>query len=119
MAISKSMLAIAGKSMFNSSEWKPFGEAQPLKDLWDALYPGEDLYNQIDGEEATVVAVDFESGDTALRLEIPLKDGSAIQLKLGKGDYEEGDKVKISTITAQELHKVGSDPIVRYSGEVI
>ena len=117
--IAKSFLAVAANSVFNSSEWKPVGEAYSLKDIWEAQFPGQDLYGNIDGDEAEVVAVDFASGDTALRLEIPFKDGTSVQLKLAKGDYEEGDKVKISTITGQELRKVGSDPIVRYSGEVI
>ena len=117
--IAKSFLAVAANSVFNSSEWKPFGEKYSLKDIWEAQFPGQDIYSNIDGNEATVVAVDFASGDTALRLEIPFKDGTSVQLKLAKGDYEEGDKVKIDTITGQELHKVGADPIVRYSGEIL
>jgi hypothetical protein len=114
--IAKSFLAVAGNSMFNKSEWKPIGEAYSLKDIWDTTNPG--LYEEIKGDEAEVVAVSFESGD-ALRIEVPFKDGTSIQLKLAKGDYEEGDKIRISSITGQELRKVGSDPIVRYSGEVI
>ena len=117
--ISASFLAVAGNSMFNSSEWRPFGEAYALKDIWEAQFPDQDLYNNIAGDEAEVVAVEFASGDTALRLEIPFKDGTSVQLKLAKGSYDEGDKVKISSITGQELHKVGADPIIRYSGEVI
>lgn len=117
--ISASFLAVAGASMFNKSEWTPFGEAYSLKDIWEAQFPGQNLYDNIEGEEAEVVAVNFESGDTALRLEIPFKDGTSVQLKLAKGDYDEGDKVKIATITGQELHKVGADPIIRYSGETV
>ena len=114
--ISKSFFAAAQSAMFNKSEWKPVGEAYSLKDIWDATNPG--LYEMIDGDAAEVVAVSFENGD-ALRIEIPFKDGTSVQLKLAKGDYDEGDKVKISSITGQELHKVGADPIVRFSGEVI
>lgn len=114
--LSKSFLMAAQAASFNPSEWKPVGEAFSLKDIWDQTNPG--LYEEIDGDEAEVVAVTFENGD-ALRLEIPFKDGTSIQLKLAKGDYEEGDKVKISSVVGQELKKVGSDPIVRYSGEVI
>ena len=114
--ISKSFLAVAQNSMFNKSEWKPVGEAYSLKDIWDATNPG--LFEEIDGDTAEVVAVSFENGD-ALRIEVPFKDGTSVQLKLAKGDYEEGDKIKISSITGQELRKVGSDPIVRYSGEVL
>lgn len=117
--IAKSFLAVAGNSVFNSSEWRPFGEQYGLKEIWDAMYPGQDLYENIDGNEAEVICVDFASGDTALRLEIPFKDGTSVQLKLAKGDYQEGDKVAIDTIKGQELHKVGADPIVRYSGDVI
>ena len=114
--ISKSFLAVAQNSMFIKSEWKPVGEAYSLKDIWDATNPG--LFEEIDGDTAEVVAVSFENGD-ALRIEVPFKDGTSVQLKLAKGDYEEGDKIKISSITGQELRKVGSDPIVRYSGEVL
>lgn len=114
--LSKSFLAAAQTSMFNPSEWKPVGPAYTLKEVWDATNPG--LYEEIKGDEAEVISVTFESGD-ALRLEVPFKNGSSVQLKLAKGDYDEGDKIKISSIMAQELRKVGSDPIVRYSGEVI
>lgn len=114
--ISKSFFAAAQSAMFNKSEWKPVGEAYSLKDIWDTTNPG--LYEMIDGDAAEVVAVSFENGD-ALRIEIPFKDGTSVQLKLAKGDYDEGDKIKISSITGQELRKVGSDPIVRYSGEVL
>ena len=116
--INADFLEIAGKSFFNKSEWNPVGDAYSLKDIWDAQFPGENLYENIDGDTAEVVAVDFASGDTALRLEVNFKDGSSVQLKLAKGDYDEGDKVKIATITGQKLVKVGADPIVRYSGEV-
>lgn len=117
--ISASFLAVASNAMFNSSEWRPVGDAYSLKDIWEAQFGADSPYGNIDGDVATVVAVEFASGDTALRLEIPFKDGTSVQLKLAKGDYDEGDKVKISSIKGQELRKVNSDSIVRYSGEVI
>lgn len=115
--LSSGFIAAATKAMFNSSEWKPFGEKFTLKEIWDITNPG--LYDQIDGDTAEVTATEFADGEISLRLTVPFKDGSSIELKLsGKSDLEEGDKVKVSSIKGQELHKVGSDPIVRYDGEV-
>jgi len=116
--LSKSFMAAASQSMFNKSEWKPVGEPYALKDIWDQTNPG--LYEEIDGDKAKVVAVMFEGQEEpALRIEVPFKDGTSVQLKLAKGDYDEGDEISISSIVGQELHKVGSDPIVRYSGQVL
>ena len=115
--ISASFVAAAQKSMFNSSEWKPFGEKFSLKDIWDVTNPG--LYDNVEGDVAEVTATEFADGQVGLRINVPFKDGTSIELKLsGRSDLEEGDKVKISSITGQELHKVGSDPIVRYDGTV-
>ena len=117
--IAKRFIALAKGAVFNQSGWNPYGEQYSLKDIWEAQFPGENIFDKIEGDVAEVVAVEFASGDTALRLQIPFKDGSSVQLKLGKGDYKEGDQVKISTIVGQELRKLGSDSIVRFSGEVI
>ena len=115
--LSASFVAAAAKSMFNPSEWKPFGEKFNLKDIWAVTNPG--LYDQIDGDKAEVTSTEFADGQTGLRITVPFKDGTSIDLKLsGRSDLEEGDEVLISSITGQELHKVGSDPIVRYDGEV-
>ena len=115
--LSQSFVTAAGKAMFNSSEWKPFGDKFSLKDIWDVTNPG--LYEEINGDEAEVTATEFSDGQIGLRITVPFKDGTSIELKLsGKSELEEGDKVKVSTITGQELHKVGQDPIVRYDGEV-
>lgn len=114
---SSSFLAAAQKSVFNSSEWKPFGQKYTLKDIWAVTNPGQ--YAQIDGDVATVTATTFSDGQVGLRLTIPFKDGSSVELKLsGKTTLEEGDKVKIDSIMGQELHKIGQDPIVRYDGEL-
>lgn len=99
--------------------WEPFGEAYNLKDIWEAQFPEKDLYGEIDGDTAEVVAVEFADGNIALRLEIPFKDGSNVRLKLANvSDYDEGDKVIISTIAGQEFHKEGYAPIIRYSGVI-
>lgn len=112
---SAAFFAAVSNSMFNGSQWMPTGEKYSLKDIWAETNPG--LYDQIDGDEATVTATEFQDGSTSLRIEVPFKDGSAIQLKLsGKSELEEDDKVKISSIYGQELKKAGSDPIVRYDG---
>lgn len=109
-------LQAVAKSTFNSSEWKPTGERYSLKDVWAVTNPG--LYKEIDGDVAEVTATEFADGQVGLRITVPFKDGSSLELKLsGKSELDEGDKVKIDSITCQQLTKVGSDPIVRYDGE--
>ena len=113
----KSFLNAVSNSQFNSSEWKPFGEKYTLKEVWEVTNPG--AWEQINGDTAEVTATEFADGQIGLRISVPFKDGSNIELKLsGKSALEEGDRVKIASITCQELHKMGSDPIVRYDGEV-
>lgn len=115
--ISKSMAQAAAKSMFSPSEWKPVGDPVNLKDLWEVTNPG--LYDEIEGETAEVTAASFKDGTVGMRITISFKDGETMDLRLsGKSDLEEGDLVSISSITAQELKKVGRDTIVRYDAEV-
>lgn len=102
----------------NENMWEPCGDSYALKDIWEVQFPDQDMYGNIDGDVAEIVSVNLASGNTALRIEIPFKDGTSVQLKLANGDYEEGDKVYISSITGQKLQKKGCDPIVRYSGEL-
>ena len=113
--ISKSFLAVASTSVFNKSEWVPTGDAFTLKEICDAT--GMFNYEDIDGDEAEVTAAEFSDGSTSLRLTVPFKDGSSIELKAGKAiqnGYDEGDKVKIDLIYGQELKKAGQPSIVRY-----
>lgn len=113
--ISKSFLAVASNSVFNKSEWVPTGDAFTLKEVCDAT--GMFNYDDIDGDEAEVTAAEFSDGSTSLRLTIPFKDGSSIELKAGKAiqnGYDEGQKVKIDLIYGQELKKAGQPSIVRY-----
>ena len=113
--ISKSFLAVANNSVFNKSEWVPTGDAFTLKEVCDAT--GMFNYEDIDGDEAEVTAAEFSDGSTSLRLTVPFKDGSSIELKAGKAiqnGYDEGDKVKINLIYGQELKKAGQPSIVRY-----
>lgn len=115
--LSAAFVNAAQKSMFNPSEWVPFGNPYTLKDIWSVTNPG--LYEEIDGELAEVTSTSFDNGDVAYRLTIPFKNGSSVDLKLSsKSDLVEGDKVRIDSIKGQELHKVGQDPIVRYDGEL-
>lgn len=117
VSLSRSFMAAAAKATFNSSEWKPFGEKYSLKDIWKVTNPG--LYDQIAGDTAEVTATEFRDGSISLRITVPFKDGSSLELKLsGKSTLVEGDTVKIDSIVGQELHKVGGDPIVRYDAEV-
>ena len=113
--ISKSFLAVASKSVFNKSEWVPTGDAFTLKEICDAT--GMFKYENIDGDEAEITAAEFSDGSTSLRITVPFKDGSSIELKAGKNiqnDYDEGDKIKIDLIYGQELEKASQPSIVRY-----
>lgn len=113
---SASFIAAEASSTFNSSSWTPVGEAYSLEDIWAETHPG--LYENIKGDTAEVTATNFTDG-VGLRINVPFKDGSSLELKLsGKSNLEEGDKVLISSITGQELKKVGSKNIVRYDGEL-
>lgn len=119
---SSSFLAAAQKAMFNSSEWKPVKDEDgnevkyTLEEIWEVTNPG--LYKEIAGDTAEVTATEFNDGQIGLRITIPFKDGSTVELKLsGKSALEEGDKVKISSITGQELKKAGQDNILRYDAE--
>ena len=114
---SKQLLAAAKASGFNSSEWTPVDEPFTLEELWDEMYPGK--YAQLK-DTAKVVAVQFEGQtDPALRIELEFKNGGTYQLKVGKGDLEEGDVIQTSSIYGQELTKMGSENIVRYYGELV
>jgi hypothetical protein len=113
--ISKSFLAVANNSVFNKSEWVPTGDAFTLEEICEATEMFD--YKDIQGDEAEVTAAEFSDGSTSLRLTVPFKDGSSIELKAGKAiqnGYDEGDKVKINLIFGQELKKAGQPSIVRY-----
>lgn len=124
MKISSSMIA-ASQKVFNPNAWervtdKEGNEVPPvsLKDLWAASMPG--LYGKIDGDTAAVTLTVFPSGDTALRLAVPIKGGKPIELPLsGKSELEEGDEVSIDSIIAFELVKAGSEPITRYDAVAV
>jgi hypothetical protein len=113
--ISKSFLAVASNSVFNKSEWVPTGDAFTLAEICDAT--GMFNLDDVDGDEAEITAAEFSDGSTSLRITVPFKDGSSIELKAGKAiqnGYDEGDKVKINLIYGQELKKAGQPSIVRY-----
>lgn len=113
--ISKSFLAVASNSVFNKSEWVPTGDAFTLAEICEAT--GMFDLKDVDGDEAEVTAAEFSDGSTSLRLTVPFKDGSSIELKAGKGiqnGFDEGDKVKLNLIYGQELKKAGQPSIVRY-----
>lgn len=113
--LSVSFMAVAQQSVFNSSEWKPVGDAYTLKEICDQT--GLFNYKEIDGDEAEITEAEFSDGSTTLRITIPFKDGSDIELKAGKAiqnGYDEGDKVPISLIFGQELKKAGQPSIIRY-----
>ena len=96
-------------------EWSPVGDKFTLEEVCEAT----EMFNinDVDGEEAEITAVELSEDSISLRISIPFKDGSSIELKAGntiqKG-FEEGDKVKVNLIYGQELHKIGSPSIVRY-----
>lgn len=112
--ISSAFLSVVSNSVFNKSEWMPTGDAYTLKEIWDATGMS---YEDIDGNEAEITAAEFSDGSTALRITVPFKDGTEIELKAGKAvqnGFDEGDKVKIDLIYGQELKKAGQPSIVRY-----
>lgn len=113
--IGKSFLMVASNSVFNKSEWVPTGDAFTLEEICEAT--GMFNYNDIAGDEAEITAAEFSDGSTSLRITVPFKDGSSIELKAGKAvqnSLDEGDKVKVSLIYGQELKKAGQPSIVRY-----
>ena len=117
MGLTASFLSAAKKAMFNPNSWKPVGEPVSLKEIWDAMSPG--MYEEIDGDVATVTSVTFADGNTAYRISIPMKGGDAVELNLSpQSDLTEDDEVDISSITGQLLRKAGQDDIIKYDGEL-
>ena len=117
MGLTASFLSAAKKAMFNPNSWKPVGEPVSLKEIWDAMSPG--MYEEIEGDVATVTSVTFEDGNTAYRISIPMKGGDAVELNLSpQSDLTEDDEVAISSITGQLLRKAGQDDIIKYDGEL-
>ena len=117
MGLTASFLSAAKKAMFNPNSWKPVGDPVSLKEIWDAMSPG--MYEEIDGDVATVTSVTFDDGNTAYRISIPMKGGDAVELNLSpQSDLTEDDEVDISSITGQLLRKAGQDDIIKYDGEL-
>ena len=117
MGLTASFLSAARKAMFNPNSWKPVGEPVSLKEIWDAMSPG--MYEEIDGDIATITSVTFDDGNTAYRISIPMKGGDAVELNLSpQSDLTEDDEVAISSITGQLLRKAGQDDIIKYDGEL-
>lgn len=117
MGLTASFLSAAKKAMFNPNSWKPVGDPVSLKEIWDAMSPG--MYEEIDGDVATVTSVTFEDGNTAYRISIPMKGGDAVELNLSpQSDLTEDDEVAISSITGQLLRKAGQDDIIKYDGDL-
>lgn len=117
MGLTASFLSAAKKAMFNPNSWKPVGDPVSLKEIWDAMSPG--MYEEIDGDVATVTSVTFDDGNTAYRISIPMKGGDAVELNLSpQSDLTEDDEVAISSITGQLLRKAGQDDIIKYDGEL-
>lgn len=96
-------------------KWTPIGDAFTLKEICDET--GIFNYDDILGDEAELIGIEFGDGSSTLRIAIPFKDGSKTELKAGVGiqkHYDEGDKVKVNLIYGQELQKIGHEIIVRY-----
>jgi hypothetical protein len=96
-------------------KWTPIGDAFTLKEIFDET--GMFNYDDILGDEAELIGIEFGDGSSTLRIAIPFKDGSKTELKAGVGihkHYDEGDKVKVNLIYGQELQKIGHEIIVRY-----
>ena len=126
LALSQNNLSQVSFRLFNlsrpdkpeQSTWMPYDEPYSLKEIWDISNPG--LYEQIDGDVAEIKVVTLKNGSEALRIFIPLKDGTSYELKVSPriSEIDEGDIVWIPSIKGQEFHKAGCDPIVLYDGEL-
>ena len=113
--INASFLSVAKQSVFNPSEWVPVGDAFTLEEICEAT--GMFDLKDVNGDEAEITATEFSDGTSTLRLTVPFKNGTSIELKAGKAvqnGFDEGDKVKLSLIYGQELKKAGQPSIVRY-----
>lgn len=97
-------------------DWTPVGDAYAFEEICDTGALGFD-YKDIDGEDAEITETELSDGSTTLRISVPLKNGKTRELKATKNiqnSFDEGDKIKVSLIYGQELHKIGQDSIVRY-----
>ena len=102
----------------NANTWTPFGEKKSLKEIWTVANPVN--YDQIDGDLAEVIAKELPNSRLSLRIRIPFKNGSYIDLIPSINSYfEEGDEIIISTITGQTFRKKGADSVVFYDGELL
>jgi hypothetical protein len=110
----------AQKAEFNSGGYQTVGDPKTLKEVWQKNHPG--LYEQVDGDKATVIAKWFDGAtEPSLRLSIPLRNGVKIEERLSsKSNLEEGDTVLIESIKGTLYYKAGGQPeyIVRYDGEL-
>lgn len=101
---------------YNPFEWLPVSEKFTLEEICDAEILNFN-YSDIQDDYAVIKETKLSDGSNTLRIIIPLKDGTNTELKACKGIQKgvvEGDKIKVSLIHGQELHKVGKLPIVRY-----
>jgi len=99
----------------NPFEWSPIGDKFTIEEICEAT--GMFSLNDVDGDEAEIIAAEFSDGSTALRITVPFKDGSSIELKAGRdvqNNLNKGEKVKLNLIYGQEMKKAGQPSIVRY-----
>lgn len=101
-----------------SRYWQSFGDEYSLKEIWAATNPG--LYEQIEGDKAEIISVQFADGCISYYIAIPLNNGSHKDLKLSPlSSLEEGDMVSISSITGREIYKIDYTNVIsifRYNG---
>ena len=96
-------------------DWIAVGDKFTLEEICEATSMFS--YGDILGDEAKLTEIELADGSTTLRIVIPFKDGTKIELKAGKGiqsDFADGDNIKVNLIYGQELHKIGQKSIVRY-----
>lgn len=104
-------------SFFINSNWNPVpGSEKTLEEALNGEVPG--LFEEIDGNLGEVQGTEFADGSLTFNIVVPLKDGSAIELRLsGKSELEEGDIVDLSTVKGVTLKKRGEKDIFRYDGK--
>ena len=106
------------RAQFPKGSWFPVGNPIPLKEIRKIAQPG--LWENIDGDTATVIAIELSSGEEVLRISVPIKGGNSVELKLSSdSDLEEDDEVAIESITGQLYRKPGYNDLVKYDAVLI
>lgn len=90
------------------------GGAVSLKSYLSVVNP--ELLNRIVGYTAEVIAEESKTGDLYLRLAIPLSDGTFYKLNVDYNNFDEGDRINISSIVVLFVDTPGGKTSLRCTG---